>query len=345
MNDRQQTLLETVINHYIHTADPVGSSVLSQQTSFGLSPATIRNELKTLEEEGYLTHLHTSSGRVPTDKGYRQYVNSILKHQTLSPEEEKKLLTHFLSMGQSVQDVIGQISEILSSLINYTTIVLTPNIYQETLKVTQLVLLDLDRVLVILLNSTGINHEFVLNINENVTQDDLNKVSKLLTQKLSGKGLHSLDENSLSDLIAELPAFQTLLKELYTGIKDLAKFQKTQQKALTKGMANMIRLPEFHNIELTQKVLSTLEENKVLVNILNQYLNDPHCNVIIGQENELEALQDCSLVVAPYSVDSEPAGMIGVLGPKRMAYPVVVPMVKTITQFINSTISNKGDLK
>lgn len=335
MEERQKNILHATVSHYISTAEPVGSQVLAEQYGLSWSSATLRNELNRLEQEGFLTHVHTSSGRVPTDKGYRSYVNS-LDTTEVSPQQ----LKHDIQLiGQNIQDVLGQLSEMMSSLIDYTTIVLTPDIYIEALKVAHLVLVDLDKVLVVLLHAAGVNSEFLVKIEDKINQEDLNKISKLLTHKLEGKSFYTLDPQFITGLQDELPRLAPVLKELCVAIRQLSKSHTENRKLYSKGMSNMLKLPEFRNIELTQKVLSTLEENKVLAGVLSEYLADPHCHVVIGAENKIESLKECSLVMAPFSIEGEPVGMIGILGPRRMSYPVVVPMMQVVTEKINAYLN------
>lgn len=340
MDERQKTILNATVSHYISTAEPVGSQVLSEQYGFSLSSATLRNELNKLEQEGYLTHLHTSSGRVPTDKGYRNFVDLLAQNADNLPQHQLKKDIRFI--GQSIQDVLGQISDMMSSLIDYTTIILTPDIYIEALKVAHLILVDLDKVLVVLLHSAGVNTEFLVKIQDKIDQDDLNKISKLITHKLEGKSIYAMDPQFISTVGEELPRLAPLLKELCQAIRQLSKSHAENRKLVTKGMSNMLKLPEFRNIELTQKVLSTLEESKVLAGVLSEYLADPQCQVVIGTENKMDALKECSMVLSPFSVDSEPVGMIGILGPRRMSYPVVVPMLQSVTEKVNAYLNQNN---
>ncbi len=337
MDNRKKKILHTTINHYIDTAEPVGSAVLSQKMGLNLSPATLRNELSELEKEGYLTHVHTSSGRVPTDLGYRSYVDSMgdLAFEPLSVK------SHIECVGRTIQDVLSHISDMMVSLVDYTTIILTPDIYQESLKVAHLVLLDLDKVLVVLLNSAGVNSEFLLTIEEKVNQDDLNRISQLLTRKLEGKSAENVDAQFVQDIVQELPLYEALMTNLCSQIKHLSKSHRENRHIMTKGMSKMLKLPEFHNIELTQKVMATLEENKVLLAILSQYLEGNVSQVVIGQESKIETLKDCSLVLAPYGVEAGSAGLVGVLGPRRMPYSQLVPMVQKVSEKISGYLGER----
>ncbi len=342
MEDRKKAILEEAVRRYIDTAEPVGSKLLAEHSSLNVSSATIRNELNELERDGYLVQPHTSSGRVPTDQGYRFYVDQLpvtdRRTSGLTTAQQQLVLARLQSVGGHIQDVLFQVTEILNSLIDYTTIVLTPDIYQETLKFAQLILVDMDRILVVLLNSAGVNSEFLVHFEGKIDQEDLNKISRLISEKLEGKPVTSITEATLEELARDLPRLTELLSALAKGIRALREQHAQSSRLVTKGMGKLLKLPEFRNIELTQRVVATLEENKVLAELLAQHLNTHSCQVMIGHETQMDALQDCSLVVASVSTD-ESQGVIGVLGPRRMAYSQIVPMVEQISAMVGDYLS------
>lgn len=341
MDTRKQTILDHAISRYIQTAEPVGSKVLAENSSLQVSPATIRHELNELEKEGYLVQPHTSSGRVPTDKGYRFYVDS-LDAQAVGFSYQGEVQTQLRQVGKNVHDVLGHISDIMHSLIDYTTIVLTPDIFQETLKVAHLILVDIDKVLVVLLHATGINSEFLLRIQDRIDQEDLNKISRLITEKLSGQPVFELSDETLQEMVRQIPQVSHVLIALQHELQHLAKAHRSPRNQVhTKGVGKLLKLPEFRNVELTQKVLTSLEESKILAAVLSEYLNSMPSQVVIGQENKIEGLQDCSLVLSPCTVESSPIGLIAVLGPTRMDYSTVVPMVNHLTHMISTYLSEK----
>lgn len=335
MNDRKCRILEATIRSYINKAEPVGSNSLLKGHNFNCSSATIRSELSELEKEGYLTHIHTSSGRVPTDKGYRLYVDSLMQIKQFPYSDQLKFLPHIFSLGASVQDVLEQIMGIVSNIIDYTTIVVMPDIFRETLKVIHLVLVDLDKVLLVLMDSVGENREFLLTVKDEVNQDDLNKISKVLTKKLEGKPLDGINEDSFATLVSELPQFKKVLKSLGKEVKNVSRILKKNKPVKSRGISKMLTLPEFKNIEYAQKILELLEENKLLSHLLASYLANRDHKVLIGSEINVRDLEDCSIVIGSVKVDNTPVGGIGVLGPRRMAYPTIVPMIQEISQKIN----------
>ena len=194
-------------------------------------------------------------------------------------------------------------------------------------------------MLVVLMNKVGVNCEFLLKIQDRVDQDDLNKISRLLTEKLNGLPFYQLNDQLVAELVTALPAYQHIVTQLVGEISRLKAFNARNEKLLMKGVSNMIRLPEFRNVEMTQRVLSALEESKAMLAVLSEYLRTETPKVVIGDEHAIEGLKDCSMVVAPYGADAEPIGMLGVIGPKRMAYDKVVPMVQRISAQINEYLN------
>ena len=334
LSERKKSILAATVESYIKTAEAVGSKSLT--SDFGCSSATIRQELSDLEEEGLLMHLHTSSGRVPTDLGYRYYVDVLMKHHSLSSSDQLALRSAIGTMSENLADTFSHISQAVASLIDYTIIVLTPDIFIESLKVIHLIMVDLDRILVVLLHAAGVNKEFLMQIpSDQVNQDDLNRISKLLTEKLEGRSLSDLNEETLSSMIQVLPEYRSLLMTLGESLQNLQISTQDNRQLLTSGTSKMLKLPEFKNIEFAQKVLSSLEESKVLLKLLSYHHSEEHYRVFIGNEHEVDDLKECSLVVAPFKGN----GALGILGPKRMAYDTIVPLVQNISGIITTYLS------
>lgn len=342
MDDRKKVILDRVIENYITTAEPVGSKIIQQTCDLEISTATIRNELNELEKEGFLTHLHTSSGRVPTDKGYRLFVDSVMNVKSFPLEQQKIFENKIKLLETNVNGVLNQITEIMTEIIDYTAIVITPDIYNETLKIVHFILVDIDRILVVLLNSLGINREFLINLVDNkLGQDDFNEISKFLTEKLDGKNFADFNQEVFIKLIEELPKFRNTTEVLFKEIKKVMKVLQKEKSVLMRGTSKMLKLPEFKNIEYTRKVLEILEENKLLVNVLSLALDEKQDKVLIGQENAISDLDKCSLAISPIKVDDEAIGVVSVLGPTRMAYPFILPMLNFICQRVTNFVTEK----
>jgi heat-inducible transcriptional repressor len=339
MDDRKRNILRATVSSYIESAEPISSKYILKRYGFDISPATIRNELKELENEGYIQQVHTSSGRIPTDKGYRRYVDSLMNIKSLDADKQKMILEHIGLIGKNVHDILSYMTILMSSLVNYITIVMTPEVYKESLKVVNLILLDLNKILIVFLDSVGMSKEFLLKINHKINQDDLNKISRLLTEKLKGKSYRDINDDLLGGLVSSLPEYKIIICKLFLEVKKIADYHNKQKKLVMGGVSKMLMQPEFQDMQLTQKVISTIEENKLLLSLLGEYVEDSQNKIIIGDENKIENLKDCSLVISPCREGDSIVGAIGLLGPKRMKYSKMVPMVQGISKLINEYIN------
>ncbi|NDC83106.1 heat-inducible transcription repressor HrcA [bacterium] len=339
INHRKQHVLNHMIRGYIQSGVPVGSKWISETSGLDVSPATIRNDLGELERDGFLTQVHLSSGRIPTDKGYRAYVDQLGLNSPLQSETVDRM-EGIQWVGRDVRSILSQVTELMGGLVDYTTIVVLPDVYRDTLKLAHLILVEIDVVLVVLMNSLGVNQEFLVRIQDKVNQDDLNRISKLLTDKLSGRPTTVLDPEMVSELAADLPNYRDILFKVTSEITQLKRHNAGSGRMLSKGFSNMIRLPEFRDLELTQKVLSVLEETKAMVSVMTEFLAHKNATVLIGEEQPIDQLKDTSLVVSPFSVDASPAGVIGVLGPRRMDYHRVIPIVESISNRVSEYLNS-----
>ncbi len=339
LDDRKQVILSAAIKDYIETAEPVASKLLGERHQWKWSSATIRNELHELEQAGYLAQMHTSSGRVPTDAGYRLYVDALMHSQSFPASSQRELMGHLQLIHSNVTDVLFEVTEVMSSLVDYTIIVTVPDVFQETLKLIKLVLIDLDRILVVLLNSVGVNRELVIQNLGEMGQVELDHVSEILNRKLTGQPMDAIGVDIFADLVNEMPQYRRVLVDLNAEVVQLAASLKENRRVLTRGAGKMLKLPEFSNVDYVRQVMQAIEETRLLSGLFSRYLYSETGQVLIGRETECEQLQDCSLVMAPYKIDRHPTGTIGILGPKRMVYSRVVPMVKKISELISDFLT------
>lgn len=335
MNNRQKLILKTAIRDYIETGEPSSSSSILENADLSVSSATVRNELNVLERLGYLSQLHTSSGRVPTDDGYRLYVDELMDVRLDESSDAYQLINRCES---NIELMLAQLSQMISSTLDYTTIVMAPEIVNETLKMVHLIAIDMDRVLVVLLNSLGVDHEFLIQGCSDFTQEELTRLSALLTDKLTGKNIHHLSINDLNDVMNHIPSAQQLLSALNEKIVSFSSELKSSQRLYTSGASKLIRLPDFSNIQMARQVLELLEEDVLMSKLLSNLMNNIKNNVAIGKEiNQIE-LSSCSVVMAPFTVNASTQGSVAVLGPKRMTYSTIVPMVQSICDMMSQSL-------
>lgn len=345
ISHRKKEVLEAVISSFIESPEPVGSKVLVERYGFDCSSATVRHELSELEKEGYLTHVHSSSGRVPTDKGYRFYVNDLMRVQSVDIDRSNPVLSsHIRVLGQNIVSMLARLNTVVSEVLDHTTIMAAPELVTEVLKLVRLIAVDINRVLVVLMDAIGVNCEFFLQLDHRFHQEDLDKISRLLTEKMRGRILQDISAEDFASWVSALPEFRGVCDTLYKEISRFSAFQKDGAQVSVAGVSKMLRMPEFQNVALAQRVVSTLEESKLLLGVFSECVAHRSPTVIIGAETGLDSLKDCSLVVSSFGRQTDQCGMLGVIGPKRMSYSFLVPMLQSITTLIDRELSQTSSV-
>lgn len=338
LEDRKHKILQAVIHHYIKTAKPVGSNILSDEYKFDLSSATIRNMMAELEDDGFLTHPHTSAGRVPTDKGYRSYVDSLIELQRMVLEEEDRVRHEYTTRIKELEELLTQTSKVLSGLSHYTGFVLTPKINQNQLKRIELVPVSEDKILVILITHTGmIKHKL---IEASVPREKLTALSNMLNDKLHGMTL-SEAKNSIFDYIEKMEREEMELirmaKSFGPQIFDI------EDQIILEGASNILSLPEFKDFEPMRCLLKLTEERDILTNALSRDFEDEDgVKVIIGSETDCKELKHMSVVSSVYKDGEKAVGILGIIGPKRMEYPRMMALVSAVSKIVNKLVAKVG---
>lgn len=358
LDDRKKSILKAVIDDYIATAEPVGSKSLVSKYHFNVSPATIRNEMAELEELGFLEHPHTSAGRIPSDKGYRAYVDSLLKIEELPLEEEEKIR---LVMRDSLDELTGMIrkaSNILSEKTGYASLAISPHLRRSHLQQIKMMMIEPGRALVVVVLSAGVVKDRLVRIPEIVDPSQLMQIAAAIEEGLSGM---TLDDITLVTVAAaarhtQLPdsLINQVLYEAYVAIK-----QADNLELFMDGTHKMLSYPEFQDIHKAKDYLDILARDGIIAGYMSELKdqdNDesasdseseisriepsskPSYVVRIGQEIMLEALNDCSFITTTYKIGDVVAGRIGVIGPRRMAYGNVISNISFVKQTLNEQI-------
>ncbi|HOQ11353.1 MAG TPA: heat-inducible transcriptional repressor HrcA [Spirochaetota bacterium] len=324
LDERESAVLNSIVYEYIATGKAVGSRSFVQKYSFSLSPATMRNIMYDLERMGYLMQPHTSAGRVPTDKGYRYYVNSLLDSYDSTFQDleiEEKIFQRELQLDK----IFESVTKMLSVISNYAGVMLSPNPDFTILKIIELIQLESNEVLVIIVTRTGMILTKKVNISVRVTQDELSEYSKFLTRELCGYSLNQIKENIFKELRDDRRTSTN--KELALDIAQIALSETGDAKINIDGIENLLRLPEMVEESRLKSLLNIIEEKNILKEILEQYIETDGINILIGEEIENEKISGCSLVASSYKIGNKPVGAVGVIGPTRMDYEKVVPLV------------------
>jgi len=338
LSDRQRMILAAIVDDYIRSAEPVGSRSISKRSGVTFSPATIRNEMADLEELGLLEQPHTSAGRVPSNKGYRYYVDHLVTPGGVSEDDVRKIRAFFAEKMVHWEDVIGHAATMLSQLTNYTSIVLGPETFNTTLKHFQLVPLNENSAVAIIVTNTGHVEHRTMSIPEGIDMDDLGKVVNLLNEKLSGVPFYRVKSVLHSEIASEMGRYVNHCEEILRVLEQSLEEQKDPRIFLS-GAANMLTQPEFKDVDKAKHILDTLEETANLTQLFQSGAGG--IQVRIGTENAMEAINQCSLITATYSINGQSLGTIGILGPTRMEYAKVISLLDYLSKDIAVLLSRR----
>lgn len=342
LDARKLQILQAIIDEYIMSASPVGSRSISKQEGFHLSSATIRNEMADLEELGYLEQPHTSAGRIPSDKAYRLYVDHIMHRAQLTPDEIAVIRSHFTNRIDGVESVMKQAAQALSAVTKYTAMVLPPMLNGDRLKHIQLVPLREGRALAVVVTDTGYAKDIVLRVPEDITADELERISRILTGRFAGCRMDTVAERMNGEMDEELYARRVFLTNVMETIEK--KMAPDPRNVELSGTTNILHYPEYSDVNKAKTFLSAVEGRDTIYNMLKK-ASKVEFSVTIGQENEEEPLKDCSVVTATYRIGDEPMGSFGIIGPTRMHYNKVLSVLEymrlSLSEMLTSNIEEE----
>ena len=336
LNERKIKILQAIINDYIETAEPIGSRTIAKKYNLGISSATIRNEMADLEELGLIIQPHSSAGRVPSDKGYRLYVDEIMQYKELDAYKRKVLGEVIEKSVNKIDYLMSETAKAVSLLTNYTTIVSKPSVKKTKIKHVQLVPLDSKSIIFVSATDTNTVQNYILNLSEVPDEQILLKLSNILNNNLVGLTLEQITLPLIQTLKQEMGEYSEIVNPILDYITDTVEKDDYQEISLA-GAKNILEFPEFNDIEKAKEIFETFEEKKVLTEIVNKE-NDTTIQVIIGDENENEKIKDCSVVKTTYKVGEQEIGTIGIIGPTRMDYAQVISMLAYISKNIDEVL-------
>lgn len=317
LDKRKAFILATVVYEYIATAEPVGSNTLTQKYSLGVSSATIRNEMAELEAGGYLVQPHTSAGRVPSDAGYRTYVDQLMRPEPLATEDQRRIHDEFRAASRELEGVIEQTTRLLSNLSKNLTIAIAPARESQTFRHIQLIWLSARTGLAIIVSSLGGATQHLFELAQDVEADDLTKLSNALNSRLSGKRLSEIVE-AMHEAVAELRLGDDLRNAVEHAFRKAAETE--DPNILFAGAQNLLDQPEFHDLRKLRAILRIVEEQKTLYDLMAESMTTETAAVKIGHELGSDEIAECSVVMVPYRHGDHAVGMLAILGPRRMPY-------------------------
>jgi len=339
LTERMKRVLETIIEDYILTAEPVGSRTISKKSSLNLSPASIRNIMSDLEELGLLSHPYTSAGRIPTERGLRFYVDSIVNIHELSDREQQEIRSRCLGHLIEGPDLFRETSRILSLSSHYLGIVWMPKMSSVVLQHIEFVKLRRHLVLAILVSTTGLVYNRIIEVEEDFYQSELDHLSDYLNSFLAGLALYQVREKLFEQMRVAKNTYDGLLEQaLKLGEKAVSSIDDAD--VFIEGTTNILNEPEFNNVSRMTDLFRTFEEKATMVRLLDKFMDPKGVQIAIGSENQVQEMETCSLVTSTYSCGGEGLGVLGVIGPRRMNYSRVIPLVdytaKLLTEILET---------
>jgi heat-inducible transcriptional repressor len=342
-NDRAQQLLRTLVECYIRDGQPVGSITLTRESGLSLSPATIRNVMADLEEQGFVSSPHTSAGRVPTDKGYRYFVDALLRYQPPGQAEIDELKRHLDQRAGDPKALVAAASQMISGLTRLAGVVTLPREPHASISQIEFVGLSGNRVLSILVVNGREVQNRVVQLDRHFSADELRRAAAYLNELFAGQELSGVRAR----LLAQLQETREQVNRLMVDAITLAQRTFAAEDAgsdpdmVVAGETNLMGFAELSNVERLRQLFEAFNEKRDILHLLDRSLNAEGVQIFIGQESGYRILDDCSVVVAPYAQDERVVGVLGVIGPTRMAYERVIPVVDIAARMLGSALNSR----
>lgn len=337
LTQREKTVLRYIVHSFILSATPVGSRYISKKHGMGLSPATIRNVMADLEEMGYLSHPHPSAGRMPTDEGYRFYVNSLMELHKLSGAE-KQTIRKQLDSASDAEELLRESSKLLGKISKQLSVVSSPHLSSGTFEKLELVTISSTKIMVILAIKSGLVRTIMMEVYSEIPRERLEDISSVLNERLSGLTLQQI-RDTFSSRVQDVKDEESGLMRLFIeSVDKLFADIKEGDKVHIAGTENLIAQPEFENPENFRSIIELINNEDIIVHVLEKHEGKNQVIVTIGQENEEKRLQNYSVVSSSYSI-GEVKGTVGLIGLKRMDYSKLIPLVDYVAKVISRMMS------
>ncbi|UJZ86390.1 heat-inducible transcriptional repressor HrcA [Heyndrickxia coagulans] len=340
LTDRQLLILQVIIDDFIRSAQPVGSRTLSKKNGISFSSATIRNEMADLEELGFIEKTHTSSGRVPSEKGYRYYVDHLLSPQKLGPADISQLHSIFAEKIDEMEELVKKSAQILSEMTNYTAILLGPEVKDTKLKNMQIVPLNEKTAVAIMITDTGRVENKTVSLPEGFRPGELEKMVNIFNERLANVPIPDLEDKiykEVADILrSHTENYESILKTVISMFNE-----NRHDKLFVGGKANILNQPEFHDLEKVRTLFDMIEREDSFYDLVKRVPSGIH--VKIGRENQISEMVDCSMITATYSIGDQPVGKIAILGPTRMEYSRVISIVDFLSHDMTNALTKLYD--
>jgi heat-inducible transcriptional repressor len=333
LDERKNKILQAIIEDYVATAEPVGSRTIARKYQLGVSPATIRNEMSDLEDLGFLEQPHTSAGRIPSDRGYRYYVDCLMQSTHISPEDESLIRRTFERKVAEIDLLIRETARLLSDTTRLAAVVTAPQWQRAQVRELRLVPVGGDKVVLLYMTDTGFVDNQILDLPAEVTMLELQRVSDLLNEQVKGQPVQTLSRTAIRALQSELQKYGGLLEQALHFMERQIE-DGGRQRIYLGGTTNILVQPEFRDIDKVRGLFGLLEHDDAVASLLSTDENQQGPVVSIGEETRIQELADCSVVSTTYRLGDQVIGRMGVIGPKRMEYGRVVGILDYISKHL-----------
>lgn len=332
LNDRKKKVLQAIVEEYINSAEPVSSNALVKKYDLDYSSATIRNEMAELEKGGFLDKTHTSSGRIPSAKGYRFYVDELLKDDNISLEEIKYISSKLETKVNEIDDLTKIAMNTISEVTHYTTVSIGPKQAEQNIDEIKFILLGSNMLMAIILTDSGLVKETIIKLEEEITEKQVETINYMFNKKLKGEPLSTIDRPLEEYLVDEMKYSVKVIKPIIDQIKKV--LSEEEEQIYLEGTNKSFDLPEFNSLEVAKNFVNVLDTKELIADMLNSgFAQD--INVYIGGEDQNDELKDFSMVTFKHKVGNKDLGTIGIIGPKRMDYSKVISVMKYISKRLN----------
>ncbi len=342
LDARKETILKAIIQTYLETGEPVGSRTISKYSDLKLSSATIRNEMSDLEEMGYIVQPHTSAGRIPSDKGYRFYVDQIIREKENQVNEIQEIM---FQRVDRVEHLLKNMAQILAANTNYATMISGPTSNLTKLKFIQLSRVEEKKLLIVVVVEGNIIRNSFVNLEEDLSQEDVLNLNILLNNSLNGLTIQEINLGMISKLKEQAGIHKQVVELVLNEVSEAIQAQDADLQIYTSGATNIFKYPELSDTRKASELISTLEQKELLKGLFDEKqlpaVSDSQIQVYIGDETPIQTMKDCSVVTANYVLGDGLRGTIGIIGPKRMDYEKVVGTLRTLVSQLNDTFNHQ----
>ncbi|MCI5919571.1 MAG: heat-inducible transcriptional repressor HrcA [Roseburia sp.] len=340
LDDRKTKILNAIIKNYMETGEPVGSRTISKYTDLNLSSATIRNEMADLEELGYIVQPHTSAGRIPSDKGYRFYVDHLMEEKNQEVSDMKEFV---IEHTEKMEQILQKVAKILATNTNYATMVSAPSYHKNKVKFIQLSNVQDDQILAVIVTEGNIVKNKMISVSEPIDNETMLKLNILLNSNLNGLALQDINLATISKLKEQAGIHSDIISNVLDTIAETMGADD-DIRIYTSGATNFFKYPELSDSEKASELISTFEEKQQLASLVTENLLDEEntgIQVYIGNESPIQTMKDCSVVTATYELGEGVRGTIGIVGPKRMDYEKVMDNLKTLKNSLDGILDKQ----